>query len=115
MKATCLSLFAAITMLTAGVLAAAPPATPIRPVTDTYWGTPVVDNYRYLEDLKAPGVQAWMHAQADYTRAQLARIPGRVALFARIHALANTDARRTDFVQRGQRYFYELQMPGAEQ
>jgi prolyl oligopeptidase len=115
MKAPYLSLFAAITTLTTGVLEAAPPATPIRPVADIYWGTPVVDNYRYLEDLKSPGVRSWMQAQADNTRAQLARIPGRAALFARIHELANADAHRSDFVQRGQRYFYELQMPGAEQ
>lgn len=115
MKATRLVVFASIAALASGLLPAAPPATPIRPVTDTYWGTPVVDNYRYLEELKSPGVQSWMRAQADYTRAQLARIPGRAALLARIHELANTDASRTDFVRRGQRYFYELQEPGAPQ
>src|SRR5580704_15763498 len=101
MKATGLAAFISIATLTTGLLEAAPPATPIRPVTDTYWGTPVVDNYRYLEDLKAPEVKSWMRAQADYTRAQLALIPGRAGLLARIHELANTDTRRSGFVQRG--------------
>ncbi len=31
-----------------------PPAAPVRPVTDDYFGTKVVDNYRYFEDLKNP-------------------------------------------------------------
>jgi prolyl oligopeptidase len=92
-----------------------PPATAIRPVNDVHWGTAVTDNYRYLENLKDPEVQAWMHAQADYTRAQIDRLPGRGALLERIHALANTDARRGGFMQRGQRYFYQLLEPGAQQ
>jgi prolyl oligopeptidase len=115
MKATGLAAFISIATLTTGLLEAAPPATPIRPVTDTYWGTPVVDNYRYLEDLKAPEVKSWMRAQADYTRAQLALIPGRAGFLARIHELANTDTRRSGFVQRGQRYFYELAEPATQQ
>ncbi len=115
MKATGLISFAAIAALAAGVLDAAPPATPIRPVTDIYWGTSVVDNYRYLEDLKNPEVQSWMRAQADYTHGLLARIPGRAALLARIHGLANADASRTGFVKRGQRYFYELEEPAPRQ
>src|SRR5271166_2654636 len=72
----------------------APPAAPIRPVTDDYFGTPTVDNYRYLEDLKDPQVQSWMKAQADYTRATLDALPGRQALLERVHELANADTRR---------------------
>src|SRR5271156_5737885 len=40
-----------------------------------------------MEDLKAPEVQAWFKAQNDYTRAVLARVPGRTALLARIKEL----------------------------
>src|ERR1035438_2372794 len=40
------------------------PVAPLRPVTDTYFGTPVVDNYRYMEKLDDPEVQNWMKAQA---------------------------------------------------
>jgi prolyl oligopeptidase len=66
---------------------AAPPVAPIRPVVDDYYGTKVVDPYRYMESLKNPGVQAWMKAQNGYTRSMLARIPGRNQLFARIRQL----------------------------
>ena len=67
----------AITALTGTAFAAdSPPVAPVRPVTDTYFGTPVVDRYRYMEDLKSPEVQAWMKAQAAYTKGVIDRIPG---------------------------------------
>ncbi len=106
-------------LLAAGLVsaasAAAPPVAPVRPVTETYFGTPVVDPYRWLENLKDPEVQTWMKAQAAYSRGVLDAIPGREALLARIHALSSADTRRDGFVQRGQRYFYEVIEPGAEQ
>ncbi len=67
-----------------------PPVAPVRPVTDVYFGTRVVDPYRYMENLKDPQVQAWMKAQNDYTRAALARIPGRGKLLERIRHLDQT-------------------------
>lgn len=93
----------------------APPVADTRPVTDTYFGTEVVDPYRYFENLKDPQVQAWMKAQAGFTREVLDRIPGRAALLERIHSLSGVDTRRGGFVQRGQRYFYQVVEPGAEQ
>jgi len=90
------------------------PVAPVRPVTTDYFGTPVVDNYRYMEDLGSAEVKAWMKAQADYTRAQLDAIAGRAALKERIHALLNADLRRGGFVRRGDRYFYEVTEPSAQ-
>jgi prolyl oligopeptidase len=89
-----------------------PPVAPVRPVTDTYFGTPVVDNYRYMENLKDPDVQAWMKAQDDFTRRALAAIPGRDALAKRVEALMGGDLRRTDFTRRGQRLFYQTATAG---
>ena len=66
---------------------ASPPVAPVRPVTNDYFGTKVVDPYRYMENLKDPEVQAWMKAQNDTTRAALASIPGRQPLLARIREL----------------------------
>jgi prolyl oligopeptidase len=105
---------AAVASLTA--LAAQPqPAAPVRPVTDVYFGTAVVDNYRYMENLDDPEVQAWMKSQADYTRATLDTLPGRDALLQRIHALNNADVGRRGFIRRGKRYFYRIVEPGAQQ
>jgi prolyl oligopeptidase len=94
--------------------ASLPPVAQVRPVTTDYFGTTVVDDYRYFEKLTDPGVQAWMKGQAAYTRARLDAIPGRQALQARIHTLLNTDLRRGGFVRRGERYFYERVEPGAQ-
>ncbi len=93
----------------------APPVAPVRPVTDTYFGTPVVDPYRWLENLGDPEVQGYMKAQAAYTAGLLDALPGRDALLERIHALANADTRRGGFVRRGPRIFYQLVEPGAQQ
>ena len=101
--------------LAASAFAAAPgqPVAPVRPVTDTYFGTPVVDGYRYMEDLGNPEVKAWMKGQADYTRSQLDALPGRPALLQRVHALFNADLQRGAFVRRGKRLFYQVTEPGA--
>ncbi|MCC7375206.1 MAG: S9 family peptidase [Verrucomicrobiales bacterium] len=116
MTSTTARLFSVFTALAASVTAlAGPPVAPVRPVTDTYFGTPVTDNYRYLEDLKSPEVQAWMRGQADHTRAQLDSIPGRKALLDRIHELANADSRSRNHIQRGQRWFYLRRERGAQQ
>jgi prolyl oligopeptidase len=64
-----------------------PPVAPVKPVTDDYFGTKVVDPYRYMENLEDPEVQAWMKAQNDRARAALKSIPGREQLLARIREL----------------------------
>src|ERR1700689_483834 len=65
------------------------PNTPVRPVTEDYFGTKVVDPYRGAQNTSHPEVIAWMEAQNDYTRAVLAPIPGRDELLARINTLDN--------------------------
>jgi prolyl oligopeptidase len=55
----------------------APPPTPKRPVTDTYHGDKVVDNYRWLEDWNNPEVKQWTAAENARTRAYLDHLPDR--------------------------------------
>jgi prolyl oligopeptidase len=106
---------AAINLLLAPALfaQARPPVAPVRPVTDDYFGTEVVDNYRYFENLKDPEVQQWMKAQADYTDTALARIPGRAAFLARLHELDASAPVVVSDVWRfaGDRYFYLKRLP----
>src|SRR5271154_4012830 len=90
-----------------------PPVAPVRPVTDTYFGTPVVDNYRYMENLSDPEVQSWMKAQAAYTGKVLDEIPGHAALAQRIAGLMGKDLLRYEFSQRGDRLFYRTMEPGS--
>jgi prolyl oligopeptidase len=67
-----------------------PPVAAVKPVTDDYYGTKIVDPYRYMENLKDPEVQAWIKAQNDYTRAVLAGLPARAQLLARIRTFDET-------------------------
>jgi len=82
-----------------------PPSTPTREVTDTYFGTKIIDPYRWLEDLKNPEVSAWMKGQNDFTRAVLDRLPGRDQLRARIAELDNTGVVVNDLQSFGGRCF----------
>src|SRR5262252_385330 len=68
------------------------PATRKADVVDTIHGVAIHDPYRWLEDEKAPEVQAWMKAQDDYTRGELAKLPERDALAARLKELFYYDA-----------------------
>jgi prolyl oligopeptidase len=63
------------------------PISPIAPVTDNYFGTKVVDNYRYMEDFNDPTVQQWVRATADYTIETLAQLAERQAFFDRMKEL----------------------------
>ena len=67
--------------------ASMPPATPRKPVTDSYFGVNVADPYRWLEDPADPSVQAWSDAQNRFARSHLDAIESREALHKRVHDL----------------------------
>jgi prolyl oligopeptidase len=90
------------------------PNTPVRAVIDDYFGTKVVDPYRWLENTSDPEVIAWMKAQNDYTRAVLARIPGRDELLARIKSLDNAGNVVSALQVWGGHYFYYKTEPGSD-
>jgi prolyl oligopeptidase len=121
--ATC-SLFLALLSVTynnwagtsEGKPAGGPPTAPVRPVTDEYFGTKLIDPYRYMENLKDPKVTEWLKAQNDYTRDVLARIPGREALLADIVKLdEGAPATVTDVrLLPGGRYFYQKRLASED-
>ena len=74
-------------------------------LAETIQGKRIADPYRWLEDEHAPDVQAWMKAQDEYTRAELAKLPGRDELAARMKQLLYYDSIGAP-VHRGGRYFY---------
>src|SRR5215475_1255772 len=82
------------------------PKTPVREVTDDYFGTKVTDPYRWLESTSDLEVKSWMKAQNDYTRESLARIPGRGGLLDRIRSLDNAGAVVYSLQVWGDHYFY---------
>lgn len=100
--------FAVLTAFAAG----GPPAARKAPVTDTYFGATVTDDYRWLEDLSSTETTDWIKAQADYTKGVLDRIPGRDSLIADYLRL---DSMRPavigEVVRKSGRYFYRKTLP----
>jgi prolyl oligopeptidase len=93
-----------------------PPVAPVRPVTDTYFGHKVVDHYRWLEDEKSPEVKAWMHGQADYTRAVLDGLPGRKEFAAEMtHYMNASDYIISDVQVAGEYVFYRKRLRSENQ
>src|ERR1700680_3099911 len=92
----------------------AAPETPGREVKEIFFGTEISDPYRWLEDLKSPEVSSWMHAQNDYTRAVLERVPSRDKLRARIAELDDSGVRVNGLQSFGGRLFYLKQATGED-
>ncbi len=92
------------------------PATPVRPVTDTFHGVTVSDPYRWLEDDNAADVRAWVKAQNALTREWLDRSPQRPQIAARVQELLKAKVtRRYDFQFRGGKLFAMRLQPPANQ
>ncbi len=70
----------------------APAATPQRPVVDEYFGTRIVDDYRWLENGNDPAVQQWSDDQNERTRKYLDALPGRPELEKRLTELLSDRA-----------------------
>ncbi|HEX4439226.1 MAG TPA: prolyl oligopeptidase family serine peptidase [Thermoanaerobaculia bacterium] len=94
----------------------APPASDKRPVTDTYHGVAVRDDYRWLEDPSEPEVRAWSDAQNAYARGILDRLPSVTALRARLKAIASTPSPSwSALVRRGDGWFALKSEPPKQQ
>ena len=63
------------------------PATPQRPVSDSYHGVTVTEAYRWLEHFDDPEVLAWNAAQNRYSRALLDAAADRAPIEARLRTL----------------------------
>jgi prolyl oligopeptidase len=91
-----------------------PPVAMVKPVTDDYFGTKITDPYRWMESEPEPQFHAYLHAENDYARAVLARIPGRDKLAKDIAAVSGLAARVRSVVLAGGRSFYLKRDPGAQ-
>ncbi len=81
------------------------PSTRAEAVEETLHGVVVRDPWRWLEDASQPEVQAWMQAQNEHARGELAKRPGREALARRFQELFYVDSISAP-TRRGERLFY---------
>lgn len=89
------------------------PVAPLKPVTETFFGTKVTDNYRYMEKLD-PATIAWMKAQGAYTRKVMDAIAPLAALQKRVAAFTGSFGFIQGYVEYNGRAFYEERTPGSD-
>ncbi|MGP0020404.1 MAG: prolyl oligopeptidase family serine peptidase [Candidatus Sulfotelmatobacter sp.] len=82
-----------------------PPVAEIKPVADTFHGTRVVDNYRWLENGNSPETQQWVAQEMAYTRGMLDHLAGRDAIQKRLTELLSIGS-VTPPILAGHHYFY---------
>ncbi|MGC1372352.1 MAG: prolyl oligopeptidase family serine peptidase [Candidatus Sulfotelmatobacter sp.] len=83
----------------------APPKAERRPIAEDFYGTKVVDDYRWLEDGTSPATEKWVAEELAYTRAILDPLPGREAIHKRLTELLSIGSVGVPDIG-GKYYFY---------
>ncbi|MEJ7780125.1 MAG: prolyl oligopeptidase family serine peptidase [Daejeonella sp.] len=76
-------------------------------VSDTYFGTSVIDPYRWLEDDRAENTKKWVQAENEVTQGYLSGIPFRNDIKKRLETLWNYEKFTAPFKEGGYTYFYK--------
>ena len=112
---------AAACLLSTASAASVVPATPVgqppdigaQPVEETYFGTRVVDRFRFIES-KDPATLAWMKAQSAWTRGVFDSIAPRAAYLQRLTAFGSAFGLVHTVQLGGTRLFYLERKPGSD-
>ncbi|MDD3005413.1 prolyl oligopeptidase family serine peptidase [Flavobacterium sp.] len=83
------------------------PQTQKKDVKNTYFGTTVIDPYRWLEDDKSAETAAWVKAQNEVTFNYLEKIPFRKQLKERMEQLWNYEKISAPFKRGNYTYYYK--------
>jgi prolyl oligopeptidase len=106
-KITSLFLFTSFIMFSQNTAQIKYPETQKNPVIDTYFGTQITDNYRWLEDDKSAETAAWVKSQNAVTFDYLAKIPLRKTIKDRMEKLWNYEKFSAPFKEGDCIYFYK--------
>ncbi len=82
--------------------------TPREPVTETYHGVEVADEYRWLESEGAEATRDWTAAQDARTRAYLATLPSREAIRLRFEEILTVESTSYDGLSLGGATYFAL-------
>jgi prolyl oligopeptidase len=97
-----------------GISLPPPPAVNTDPVTDNYFGSKIVDNYRWLEDSKSTETRAFIDAQNAYTGRYLKQAHLRSQVVDHLTDLEDVSAASEPW-QRGDSYFFRKRLSGEQQ
>jgi prolyl oligopeptidase len=93
---------------------AKPPAAPVRPVKENFFGTELVDGYRYMETAGDAETLAWMKAQGQHTRSVLDAVPARAEYLRKLSSLGAQFGFVNSYQEAGGRAFYLERPPRAD-
>jgi len=93
-----------------------PPAPAVQtvPVTDDYFGTKIVDNYRWLEDAKSPETRAFIDAENAYTGRYMKQAHIRSQIVDDLDPFENISVTGAP-QERGDSYFFMKRLAGEQQ
>ncbi len=97
-----------------GIVLPPPPAVDATPVTDNYFGTKVVDSYRWLEDAKSPETRAFIDAENAYTARYLKQARIRPQIVDDLDPLNNV-TETTIPRERAGSFFFRRRIAGEQQ
>jgi prolyl oligopeptidase len=97
-----------------GITLPAPPPVDPQPVTDDYFGTKIVDNYRWLEDAKSDQTRAFIDAENAYTNGYLQQAHIRSQIADDLDPLINITFTSAP-IERGGNYFFYRRLAGEGQ
>lgn len=83
------------------------PTTKKGDVVDNYFGTPVPDPYRWLEDDKSAETAEWVKKQNEFTFAYLSQIPYRNTIKEKLQKLWNYERIGAPFTEGDYTYYYK--------
>jgi prolyl oligopeptidase len=89
-----------------GITLPPPPDVEAVPVTDDYFGTKVVDNYRWLEDAKSEQTRAFIEAENTYTNRYLEQAHIRSQIAGDLDPLINVTETSSPIERNGSYFFY---------
>jgi len=97
-----------------GITLPEPPQVDAKPVTDDYFGTKIVDNYRWLEDAQSPETRAFIDAENAYTNDYLQQATIRSQVADELEPLIDITV-TTAPMERGGNYFFYRRLAGEGQ
>jgi len=97
-----------------GITLPSPPAAEAIPETDNYFGTKIVDSYRWLEDSKSAETRAFIDTENAYTGRYMKQARIRPQVVDDLDDLENVSAASSPW-QRGDNYFFRKRLAGEQQ
>jgi prolyl oligopeptidase len=97
-----------------GITLPAPPVVEAKPVVDSYFGTNVTDNFRWLEDSKSPETRAFINEENAYTTRYLKQARIRNQIVDDLDSLEHTTRWSIPMQRAGNLYFMK-RLAGEEQ